>query len=58
MVQVKIDLPRMNSTQQLKLVNSAHDEVLRRNKISMDDEDTRRVSSAYVECMAGLPKSA
>jgi hypothetical protein len=53
MVQVKIDLPRMNSTQQLKLVNSAHDEVLRRNKISMDDEDTRRVSSAYVECMAG-----
>lgn len=52
MVQVKLDLPRMNSAQQLKLVNSAHSEVLERNKITMDDEDTRRVSNAYAECMA------
>jgi KAP-like P-loop domain-containing protein len=51
MVQVKLDLPRMNATQQLKLVNAAHDEVLERNKITMDDEDTRRVSDAYAECM-------
>lgn len=51
MVQVKLDLPRMNAAQQLKLVNSAHDEVLERNKITMDDEDMRRVGGAYAECM-------
>ena len=52
MVQVKLDLPRMNSAQQLKLVNSAHNELLERNKITLDDEDMRRVSNAYAECMA------
>ena len=51
MVQVKLDLPRMNAAQQLKLVNSAHEEVLERNKITMGDDDMRRVSNAYAECM-------
>ena len=52
MVQVKLDLPIMNSHQQLALVNAAHDEVLQRNKIILDDDDNMRVSNAYVECMA------
>jgi len=52
MVQVKLDLPKINSAQQLRLVNSAHDEVLARNNITMDEDDIRRTSNAYAECMS------
>lgn len=51
-VQVKLDLPHMSSQQQLKLVNVSLDEVLRRNSIIISQDDNKRLSKAYRECLS------
>ncbi len=60
MVQVKLDLPHLNSNQQLKLINLSLDEVLGRNNVTLNDEDKKRLSEAYRDCLSfylGQPRA-
>lgn len=51
-VQVKLDLPRLDSSQQLKLINLSLDEVLKRNSITLSEDDKKRLSQAYRDCLS------
>lgn len=60
MVQVKLDLPHMNSRQQLKLINLSLDEVLKRNNVTLSEEDNKRLGEAYRDCLSfylGQPRA-
>lgn len=52
MVQVKLDLPRMDPHQQVKLINFSLDEVLRRNNVKLTDDDSTRLGEAYRDCLS------